>query len=71
MAQHSGNPGWNRRTARLDAPKLRALVYELSREHAQLRPYLLRVMTATLAADHRANDGHRGGLFPAAIDRLL
>jgi pyruvate dehydrogenase E2 component (dihydrolipoamide acetyltransferase) len=29
------------------------------------------VMTATLAADHRASDGHRGGLFLAAIDRLL
>ena len=26
---------------------------------------------ATLAADHRASDGHRGGLFLAAIDRLL
>jgi pyruvate dehydrogenase E2 component (dihydrolipoamide acetyltransferase) len=29
------------------------------------------VVTATLAADHRASDGHRGGLFLAAIDRLL
>ena len=29
------------------------------------------VTTATLAADHRASDGHRGGLFLAAIDRLL
>ncbi len=27
-------------------------------------------VTATLAADHRASDGHRGGLFLAAIDRL-
>lgn len=26
---------------------------------------------ATLAADHRMSDGHRGGLFLAAIDRLL
>ncbi len=26
---------------------------------------------ATLAADHRASDGHRGGLFLAAIDRFL
>jgi len=26
---------------------------------------------ATLAADHRASDGHRGGVFLAAIDRLL
>jgi pyruvate dehydrogenase E2 component (dihydrolipoamide acetyltransferase) len=30
-----------------------------------------RMMTATLAADHRASDGHRGGLFLAAVDRLL
>ena len=29
------------------------------------------VMTATLAADHRASDGHRGGMFLAAVDRLL
>jgi pyruvate dehydrogenase E2 component (dihydrolipoamide acetyltransferase) len=29
------------------------------------------VVTATLAADHRASDGHRGGLFLAAINRLL
>ncbi len=29
------------------------------------------VVTATLAADHRASDGHRGGLLLAAIDRLL
>jgi len=29
------------------------------------------VMAATLAADHRASDGHRGGLFLAAMDRLL
>jgi pyruvate dehydrogenase E2 component (dihydrolipoamide acetyltransferase) len=29
------------------------------------------VMTATLAADHRASDGHRGGIFLAAIERLL
>jgi pyruvate dehydrogenase E2 component (dihydrolipoamide acetyltransferase) len=29
------------------------------------------VMAATLAADHRASDGHRGGLFLAAVDRLL
>ncbi len=26
---------------------------------------------ATLAGDHRASDGHRGGVFLAAIDRLL
>jgi len=26
---------------------------------------------ATLAADHRASDGHRGGLFLAVIDRIL
>ena len=29
------------------------------------------VMMATLAADHRVSDGHRGGLFLAAVDRLL
>ena len=29
------------------------------------------VLTATLAADHRASDGHRGARFLAAIDRLL
>lgn len=26
---------------------------------------------ATLSADHRVSDGHRGSLFLAAIDRLL
>ncbi len=29
------------------------------------------LLTATLAADHRASDGHRGGLFLAAVERLL
>jgi pyruvate dehydrogenase E2 component (dihydrolipoamide acetyltransferase) len=29
------------------------------------------VVTATLAADHRVSDGHRGGLFLDAVDRLL
>jgi pyruvate dehydrogenase E2 component (dihydrolipoamide acetyltransferase) len=29
------------------------------------------LVTASLAADHRASDGHRGGLFLDAIDRLL
>ncbi len=29
------------------------------------------VVHLTLAADHRASDGHRGGLFLAAIERLL
>jgi pyruvate dehydrogenase E2 component (dihydrolipoamide acetyltransferase) len=28
-------------------------------------------ITATLAADHRVSDGHRGGLFLAALDRVL
>ena len=28
-------------------------------------------LTATLSADHRASDGHRGGRFLAAIDHLL
>ena len=30
-----------------------------------------RVITATLAADHRVSDGHRGALFLRALDRLL
>jgi pyruvate dehydrogenase E2 component (dihydrolipoamide acetyltransferase) len=30
-----------------------------------------RRLLASLSADHRASDGHRGGLFLAAIDRLL
>lgn len=29
------------------------------------------VVRMTLAADHRASDGHRGGLFLAAVDRFL
>jgi pyruvate dehydrogenase E2 component (dihydrolipoamide acetyltransferase) len=29
------------------------------------------VITATLAADHRASDGHRGGLFLAALNKSL
>jgi pyruvate dehydrogenase E2 component (dihydrolipoamide acetyltransferase) len=29
------------------------------------------VLTASLSADHRVSDGHRGGLFLAALDRLL
>jgi len=29
------------------------------------------VVTATLSADHRVTDGHRGGLFLASVDRLL
>lgn len=29
------------------------------------------ILSATLAADHRASDGHRGGLFLAAIARFL
>jgi pyruvate dehydrogenase E2 component (dihydrolipoamide acetyltransferase) len=29
------------------------------------------VITATLAADHRVSDGHRGGLFLAEVERLL
>lgn len=29
------------------------------------------LIQATLAADHRASDGHRGGLFLAAVERLL
>ena len=30
-----------------------------------------KIMTATLAADHRVSDGHRGGLYLAALGRLL
>jgi pyruvate dehydrogenase E2 component (dihydrolipoamide acetyltransferase) len=33
----------------------------------QARP----VMVATLSGDHRATDGHRGGVFLLAVDRLL
>jgi pyruvate dehydrogenase E2 component (dihydrolipoamide acetyltransferase) len=29
------------------------------------------VVGATLSADHRVSDGHRGGLFLAAVERLL
>jgi pyruvate dehydrogenase E2 component (dihydrolipoamide acetyltransferase) len=29
------------------------------------------VLTATLAGDHRATDGHRGSVFLAAVERLL
>ena len=29
------------------------------------------VITATLSGDHRVSDGHRGGLFLGAVDRLL
>jgi pyruvate dehydrogenase E2 component (dihydrolipoamide acetyltransferase) len=29
------------------------------------------VITATLSADHRVTDGHRGGLFLSVVDRLL
>ena len=29
------------------------------------------VLTATLSADHRATDGHRGGVFLTTVDRLL
>lgn len=29
------------------------------------------VVTATLSADHRVSDGHRGGRFLSEIDRLL
>jgi pyruvate dehydrogenase E2 component (dihydrolipoamide acetyltransferase) len=37
--------------------------------HGQIvsRPTLV----ATLSADHRVSDGHRGGLFLSAINRLL
>ncbi|WP_295797519.1 dihydrolipoamide acetyltransferase family protein [uncultured Microbulbifer sp.] len=34
-------------------------------------PRVRSTINASLAADHRASDGHRGGLFLAEIDRLL
>lgn len=37
--------------------------------HGQVVPQP--VITASLSADHRVTDGHRGGLFLAALDRLL
>jgi pyruvate dehydrogenase E2 component (dihydrolipoamide acetyltransferase) len=36
-------------------------------ERLEARP----LVTVTLSADHRATDGHRGGLFLTAVDRLL
>jgi len=35
------------------------------------RPLVHPVISATLSADHRVADGHRGSIFLAAIDRLL
>lgn len=35
--------------------------------HVVSRP----VVTASLSADHRVTDGHRGAVFLSAIDRLL
>lgn len=32
---------------------------------------IVRTVNATLAADHRASDGHRGALFLAAVNELL
>ena len=32
---------------------------------------IARVVTATLAADHRVSDGHAGAVFLAALDELL
>ena len=29
------------------------------------------LITATLSADHRVSDGHRGGIFLSAVDRML
>jgi pyruvate dehydrogenase E2 component (dihydrolipoamide acetyltransferase) len=29
------------------------------------------VVTASLSGDHRASDGHRGGLFLARVEQLL
>ena len=36
-------------------------------ERVEARP----LVTATLSGDHRATDGHRGGVFLAVVDRLL
>ncbi|MEI7782312.1 MAG: 2-oxo acid dehydrogenase subunit E2, partial [Planctomycetota bacterium] len=33
--------------------------------------HVRQVVTATLAADHRVTDGHRGGIYLDAVDRLL
>jgi len=38
-------------------------------EHGTLT--VMPVATASLAADHRVSDGHRGGTFLATINRLL
>ncbi|WP_308367370.1 MULTISPECIES: dihydrolipoamide acetyltransferase family protein [unclassified Microbulbifer] len=35
------------------------------------KPQIRRIINASLGADHRASDGHRGALFLAEIDRLL
>ena len=32
---------------------------------------IITTVQATLSADHRASDGHRGALFLAAINKLL
>ena len=45
----------------------RSLTIDPSNATIEIRP----VVTATLSGDHRATDGHRGGLLLAAIDRLL
>ena len=38
---------------------------------AQGQVFARPAISASLAADHRVSDGHRGGRFLAAIDRLL
>ncbi len=38
---------------------------------AEGKVVVMPIVTASLAADHRASDGHRGGLFLAEISRLL
>ncbi|WP_346840095.1 dihydrolipoamide acetyltransferase family protein [Microbulbifer sp. SAOS-129_SWC] len=35
------------------------------------KPQLRRIINASLAADHRVSDGHRGGIFLTELDRLL
>ncbi len=45
------------------------LLNRRTRLHGAVRPR--EVVTATLSGDHRASDGHRGGIFLDALDRLL
>jgi len=46
-------------------------LYDLSKISIVVFDAIFPVVTATLAADHRASDGHAGGRFLTLIDRLL